>query len=70
MPIRSAPRRRRALSGCQLSYVKVHGALSNLAASDAAVAQAIVRAVKSVDARLAFLAIAGTHLETAGLAGA
>jgi 5-oxoprolinase (ATP-hydrolysing) subunit A len=58
-----------ALSGSRLSYVKVHGALSNLAASDAAVAQAIVRAVKSVDARLAFLAIAGTQLEMAGVAG-
>ncbi len=56
-----------ALSACHLSYVKIHGALSNLATVERDVALAIVRAVKSVDARLAFLAIAGTHLETAGL---
>ena len=54
-----------ALSGCRLSYVKVHGALSHLGASDPAVAQALARAVKAVDAQLSFLAIAGTHLETA-----
>ena len=58
-----------ALAGCRLSYVKAHGALSNLAMADRAVADAIVRAVKAVDARLGFLAIAGTQLETAGLAG-
>lgn len=57
-----------ALSGCHLCYVKIHGALSHLATADRDVAQAIVRAVKSVDAGLGFLAIAGTHLETAGRA--
>jgi 5-oxoprolinase (ATP-hydrolysing) subunit A len=58
-----------ALAGCRLSYVKAHGALSNLAMADRAVADAIVRAVKAVDARLGFLAVASTQLETAGLAG-
>ncbi|HZM07105.1 MAG TPA: 5-oxoprolinase subunit PxpA, partial [Methylocella sp.] len=57
-----------ALSACHLSYVKIHGALSHLATSERDVAQAVVRAVKSVDARLDFLAIAGTHLETAARA--
>jgi UPF0271 protein len=57
-----------AYAGARLGYVKVHGALSNIAAEDEAIAQAIARAVKAVDARLAFLAPAGTKLETAGLA--
>jgi UPF0271 protein len=54
-----------AFAGFHLSYVKIHGALSNLAAADGAVARAVAHAVKSVDARLHFLAIAGTNLETA-----
>ena len=54
-------------SGHALSYVKIHGALSSLAMTDKAVATAIARAVKSVDRRLGFLAVAGTQLETAGL---
>lgn len=57
-----------ALAGRRLSYVKIHGALSNLAAADGAVAKAVAKAVKSADARLQFLAIAGTHLETAARA--
>ncbi len=55
-----------AYAGHALAYVKVHGALSHLATREPAVALAIARAVKSVDSRLAFLAIAGTHLESAG----
>ena len=57
-----------AYAGHELSYVKVHGALSNLAMADEAVAQAVARAVRSVDERLRFLAVAGTALETAGRA--
>jgi 5-oxoprolinase (ATP-hydrolysing) subunit A len=55
-------------AGARLGYVKVHGALSNIAAEDETIAQAIARAVKRVDPGLGFLAPAGTKLETAGLA--
>jgi 5-oxoprolinase (ATP-hydrolysing) subunit A len=55
-------------AGARLAYVKIHGALSNIATEDEAIAQAIARAVKMVDPGLGFLAPAGTKLETAGLA--
>jgi 5-oxoprolinase (ATP-hydrolysing) subunit A len=54
-------------AGARLGYVKVHGALSNMAAEDAATATAIARAVKVAGRNLWFLAPAGTELETAGL---
>jgi UPF0271 protein len=57
-----------AYAGARLAYVKIHGALSNIATEDEAIAQAIARAVKIVAPRLGFLAPAGTKLETAGLA--
>lgn len=52
-----------ALVGQPIAYVKPHGALANVAADEAPVAEAIVRAVKAVDPRLAVLAISGTVLE-------
>ena len=52
-----------ALVGQPIAYVKPHGALANVAAEEAPVAQAIVRAVRSVDSGLAVLAISGTVLE-------
>jgi UPF0271 protein len=55
-------------AGARLGYVKVHGALSNIATGDEEIALAIARAVKMVEPRLGFLAPAGTKLETAGLA--
>ena len=55
-------------AGARLAYVKVHGALSNIATENEAIAQAIARAVKAVEPRLGFLAPAGTKLETAGRA--
>jgi UPF0271 protein len=55
-------------AGARLGYVKVHGALSNIATEDDAIALAIARAVKTVEQRLGFLAPARTKLETAGLA--
>ncbi|MGH6829675.1 MAG: LamB/YcsF family protein [Methylocella sp.] len=55
-------------AGARLAYVKIHGAMSNIAAEDEAIAQAIARAVKAVEPRLGFLAPARTKLETAGLA--
>lgn len=56
-----------AYAGHELSFVKAHGALSNMATEEAAIAQAVAHAVKVVEPRLGFLAPAGTKLETAGL---
>ena len=51
------------LVGQPIAYVKPHGALANVAAEEAPVATAIVRAVRAVDPGLAVLAISGTVLE-------
>ncbi|MGH6843720.1 MAG: LamB/YcsF family protein, partial [Methylocella sp.] len=51
-----------AYAGARLGYVKVHGALSNIAAEDETIARAIARAVKAVGSNLAFLAPALTKL--------
>ena len=56
------------VAGTQVQYVKPHGALGNLAAADAVVAQAIVAVVKQMDPSLAILAISGTALEGAARA--
>lgn len=53
-----------ALARWQVSYVKPHGALGNLAAEDTSVAAAIARAVKAIDPRLAMLAMSRSALET------
>jgi len=55
-----------ALSGTALRYVKPHGALSNLAAENRAVADAIADAVAAQPGGLALLAISGTAMEHAG----
>jgi 5-oxoprolinase (ATP-hydrolysing) subunit A len=52
-----------ALAGTRVSYVKPHGALANVAAVEADVATAILRATRAVDPGLAVLAISGTVLE-------
>jgi 5-oxoprolinase (ATP-hydrolysing) subunit A len=57
-----------AYAGARLGHVKIHGALSNIAAGDEAIAQAITRAIKTVDQNLVFLVPVATKLETAGLA--
>ncbi|MDA8746674.1 LamB/YcsF family protein [Litoreibacter sp.] len=54
-----------AIVGIKVTYVKPHGALGNLAARDADVAQAICAAVKQLDPSLAILAISGAQLEIA-----
>ncbi|MBV0890386.1 LamB/YcsF family protein [Paracoccus sp. Z118] len=54
-----------ALAGTKVRFVKPHGALGNLAAADADVAQAIAGAVRGVDRGLSILAISGTALEHA-----
>ncbi|MCO4823964.1 MAG: LamB/YcsF family protein [Amylibacter sp.] len=53
------------LAGTQVSYVKAHGALANLAARDADVAKAMVQAIKRLDDNLTILAISGTQVEHA-----
>lgn len=55
-----------ALAGTTVTYVKPHGALSNLAMGDAAVSDAIAAAVKAIDPSLVLLAIATTQMERAG----
>jgi 5-oxoprolinase (ATP-hydrolysing) subunit A len=52
-----------ALAGATVCYVKVHGALANVASEDAGVATAVVNAVAAVDTNLALLAISGTQQE-------
>ncbi len=55
-----------ALQGITLDHVKVHGALSNLAAVDRSVSEAIARATRAISPDLALLAVAGTELQWAG----
>jgi UPF0271 protein len=52
-----------ALVPIEVRYVKLHGALANLAARDVDVAAAVVDAVQRVSTELAILAISGTSLE-------
>ncbi|MDQ2889180.1 MAG: LamB/YcsF family protein [Gemmatimonadota bacterium] len=49
-------------AGTRLRYVKPHGALYNRAARDAAAADAIARAIHSVDPSLALLGLAGSAM--------
>jgi UPF0271 protein len=55
-----------AYSGHRITYVKPHGALGNMAETDRDIADATARAVKAVDADLAFLAIALSQQVLAG----
>lgn len=55
-----------ALSGHRVTYVKAHGALANIAERDAAVADALARATRAVDASLVLLAIAASEQVRAG----
>lgn len=52
----------------QLRHVKPHGALYNMAAKDATLANAIAQAVKDVDANLVLFALSGSCLISAGKA--
>lgn len=51
-----------AREGLRLSHVKPHGALYNQAARDAALADAVARAVRAVDPNLALVGLAGSEL--------
>jgi UPF0271 protein len=57
-----------AARGARLSHVKPHGALYNMAASSAPLADAIARAVRDVDSRLLLFGLAGSALVTAARA--
>lgn len=50
----------------QVTHVKPHGALNNMAHVDSAYATAIAKAIKSVDANLIFVANVNSELERAG----
>jgi 5-oxoprolinase (ATP-hydrolysing) subunit A len=50
----------------KVTHVKPHGALNNMAAEDADLARAIGRAIKAVDPRLVYVALAGSEMEKAG----
>ena len=60
-------------AGTALRYVKPHGALYNRAARDRPAADAIARAIRSVDSSLALLGLAGSEMmsaaERAGIRG-
>jgi UPF0271 protein len=54
--------------GGRLSHVKAHGALYNMAAKDAGLAQAIAHAVRDFDPGLVLFGLAGSELVRAGRA--
>ena len=51
------------LAGTEVRYVKLHGALANLAAADATVSAGVVSALQGAFPALPVLAISGTQLE-------
>ncbi|RIA55155.1 LamB/YcsF family protein [Dichotomicrobium thermohalophilum] len=55
-----------ALVGAHIDHIKAHGALANLAARDADIAGAVVRAAQAVAPEAWLLAIAGTEIERVG----
>jgi UPF0271 protein len=55
-----------AAQGTRVAHVKPHGALYNMAARDAALADAIAQAVRDVDARLVLVGLAQSELTRAG----
>src|SRR5262245_35053694 len=52
--------------GARLNHVKPHGALYNMAARDASMADAIARAVQTVDPSLVLFGLSGSELVAAG----
>jgi len=53
-------------AGLEVTHVKPHGALNNMAAEDRELALAIGRALKTVDRRLIYVALAGSEMQKAG----
>jgi len=58
-----------ALEGAQVTHVKPHGALNNMAAADFELSSAITRGVRAVDPDLILLAPAASELSRAGRSG-
>jgi 5-oxoprolinase (ATP-hydrolysing) subunit A len=54
-----------ALAGHRVAYVKVHGALNNMANEDEGLATALARAVKGVDPKLVHVCMPGLAMEKA-----
>src|SRR5215468_2209231 len=52
--------------GLRVRHVKTHGALGNLAAEDRDLAEAVARAVKTIDRNLMLVAMPGQEVEKAG----
>jgi 5-oxoprolinase (ATP-hydrolysing) subunit A len=55
-----------AQEGARVTSVKLHGSLSNAAAVDAGLAQAVARTIRAVDASLVWLVPAGSAMVAAG----
>lgn len=55
-----------AYAGLAVTHVKPHGALNNMAAENGDLAQAIGRAIKTVDPGLIYVALAGSEMQKAG----
>ncbi|WP_431857125.1 LamB/YcsF family protein [Azospirillum sp.] len=55
-----------AYAGTKVTHVKPHGALNNMAAEIPDYALAIGRAIKTVDASLIYVALAGSEMDKAG----
>jgi UPF0271 protein len=55
-----------AMAGHEVTHVKAHGALSNVACEDQMTARAIASAIKAVDRNLIFVVLANSKLVAAG----
>jgi len=55
-----------AYSDVKVTHLKPHGALNNMAAENAEYAMAIGRAIKTVDPKIIYVALAGSEMEKAG----
>src|SRR5882672_5073333 len=53
-------------SDVEVTHLKPHGALNNMAAEDSEYALAIGRAIKAVDSNIIYVALAGSEMEKAG----
>jgi len=55
-------------AGAEVRHVKLHGALSNMASEDAALARRCIAAIREADPSLAIMAMAATPLESEAVA--
>jgi len=54
-----------AYAGLEVTHLKAHGALNNMAAEDEGYAMAIGRAIKAVDAKIIYVALYGSQMQRA-----